>query len=327
MLPAWFYEDRLKGRRQAKVITKQRDPSSISVETWLGGYSYILPEARLDTTAYNDARMVRAFRREYGDRRVSSITVLEAQAWYLKHPSHRKFLRQAWRLAVQMQVAPLDIWAQLVAPRRTKPRPSAPSPEVLAEISTRCLSFSKGDRYSWWVSFDDFITVAAYTGARRGGMVGLGRADVDMEGRRITVTEKGGKTRKLLLAGPAEVAMRRQLERREREGWGQEHRGHGHKAMVWLGPMRRPLSGETVQQKWRKVRGDFPHGIHSLKHYAARWFAEHGASDEDIAIQLGHTDEQGRPYVELVREVYHEPDPDLALRRLEAHIQPTTGEP
>jgi integrase len=78
----------------------------------------------------------------------------------------------------------------------------------------------------------------------------------------------------------------------------------------------RPLSARVLQQRWQEIRGDFPHGFHALKHYAATWLGAQGVSDVDIAVQLGHVDSEGRPYPELVQRVYNHPDNGAALERI-----------
>jgi integrase len=80
------------------------------------------------------------------------------------------------------------------------------------------------------------------------------------------------------------------------------------------------LTDETIGIAWRKIRGEFDGPFHSLKHFAATWLAEQGVDREDIAIQLGHTDSEGRPYTSLLKTVYVHPDPCEALARIEAMV-------
>lgn len=330
MLPAWFYEDRKRGKLQARAM-RQIKPEGISVETWLGGFRYLRPDNRTDDTAFNDVQMLRPFRRAYGERTVRSITAFEAQAWTLKHPAQVRWLRLAWQEAVRFGPAEVDVWAGVVKPKRKKPKPRAPTLEELAGILARCDELNRQSRDTFWAQFRNLLEVMAYSGARRGGMIGIRRGHVDLQAHRFTVTEKGGKTRDLVLAGRALGAMERQFAIRHREGWRLARPVHGESeappgVYVWLSRTWRPMSAATMRHAWDEVRGDFPFGAHSLKHFAVTWLLEQGVSKEDVAVQVGHTDLEGRPYPNLVERVYNHPKPEEALRRLHAALYPTRSD-
>lgn len=324
LLPAHFYEDRAKGRKQARSM-KRMSPDEISVETWLGGYHYLFPDRRNDETTYNDYLMLRPFRRKYGGRRMSSITAIEAQAWTLQHPSHVRRLSAAWKMAVQMQVAPLNVWLFVVKPVRTKEKVRPPTDVELQAVLNACAEVNARSRGDWWAQFACMVEVAAFSGARQGGLIDLRRSHVDLRRRRMVVTEKYDKTRAMVLTGRAHAAMENQFLLRERLGWCPQQ-ARKLSMPVWTNrTYTAPITGQMVQVAWRKVRGDFPHGFHALKHYCATWMRAQGLDKLDVAIQLGHTDSEGRPYHELIERVYDHPDHDEALARVAEGLdhQPT----
>lgn len=333
MLPAWFYEDRKRGKSQARAM-RQLDPRTLTVETWLGGFRYLRPDQRSDETAYNEAAMLRPFRRAFGKRTVVSITAFETQAWTLKHPAQVRWLRFAWEEAVRFGAAEIDVWSGVVKPRRTRSKVRAPSLEELTTILARCDELnarqagSGTQRGTFWAQYRNMLEVLAYTGARRGGIIGVRRDHVDLREHRLTVTEKGAKTRDLVLGGCALGAMERQFAIRGREGWRKARPARGEVepapgVYVWLSRTWLPMSTATMREAWDEVRGDFPFGVHSLKHFAVTWLLEQGIAEDDVAVQAGHTDLEGRPYPELLRRTYNHPRPEDALRRIHAALYPT----
>jgi len=80
-----------------------------------------------------------------------------------------------------------------------------------------------------------------------------------------------------------------------------------------------PLHPRMHDKQWCRLRAEV--GLqhlrwHDLRHYAASWFLDHGASYADVAIQLGH-DDGGR----LVQDTYGHLDRGKALDRLEGLIE------
>lgn len=300
MYSAEFYDDQKRGKAQARTM-RRMDPAKISVETWLNGYRHLFPgDGRSEKVKYDQWLLLRKFWQAHKDMRMWDVTAIDAQAWVLKHPSHRKVLREAWRKAVVMRVAPFDIWSVVVMPPRKKERVRAPGDVELATILK-----AAGNTAGETTPFGDMILVAAYTGCRQAGLVGLRRRDVNLADRRMTVTEKGGKTREVVLGGPAWAAMGRQMLRSRLHIDGR----------LWM------WDAKKVQIMWREVRGDFPHGFHSLRHYAATWLRSQGLDPLDIATQLGHTGRDGKPYVQVFERVYdHHVDTEGALARIAAAL-------
>lgn len=310
MMPASHYREEERAKAQAREMKKGRAPESISVDQWLGGYRKLFPDNRAPKTAYDQACMLKPFRRRYGSRRMCEITAIEAQDWALKHPSHVRLLERAWKKAVVMRVAPFNVWRVVEMPARKKPKVRPPTEEellsILQKLGAPIGTFHDlaGLRVTDMGPFTDLVIVASYTGARQAGLVGLRRSKVDLKARRMTVTEKGGKTRTVVLCGPAWDAMARQISRRCAVV------ESTNSPLVWT------FSRQQIQDRWRKVRGDFPHGFHALRHYCATWLASQGVDPLDIAVQLGHVDSAGRPYTRMIERVYDHPDPEAALSRI-----------
>lgn len=311
MMPNAFYEERKRAKAQARQM-RTMAPERISVDTWLGGYRHLFPETRSEGTIQEHIIMLRPFRRAHGAERMSEITAMTAQAWALKHPAQVKLLRQAWAKAVVMRVAPFNVWAIVEKPPREKPRVRPPTGSELSAalwLAAGGLEFAGSPQGLMPTSLSDLILTAAYSGARQSGLLAVRRSHVDLEAGRMTVTEKGEKTRQVLLLGPSIDAIGRQMRRRPLGG------SLGNDPVLWKMPAK------TLQKQWRAVRGDFPHGFHSLRHFHATWLAERGVDALDIAVQLGHTDSEGRPYERHVRRVYEHPDPELALARIAASVR------
>ena len=315
-----------RARAYATVLPKT-PPQDVTVEMWLSGYRLLFPDERAEKTRRDQEAMLCPFRRAHGDLRVWDVSPLLAQQWALDHPAQVRMLRRAWDKAVLMRVAPVNIWRLVVMPKRGKEKVRAPSHMELWSIVARCGARSGAGAPRtkasdpWWLEFSNMVDVAAHTGAREGGLIRLKRSDVELALGRMTVTEKGGKTRVVALCGPALAAMRRQLGCLPRTSSDRRFRlSRDVMALVFRGADGQPLTNEAVQKAWREVRGDFPHGFHSLKHYAATWLRAQGVSELDVAMQLGHVDGAGRPYPGLVRRVYDHPDAEAALARISAVV-------
>lgn len=303
-------EERLARKRANMLSGRKVKPGEVKVKVWLPAWRLLFPETQSERTRRNELDMLRPFIREFGEMRMRDVTAMQAQAWALAHPAQVRWLRAAWKKAVVFRVAEWDIWSAVVMPVRTRERRRPPTDQELAAILRRC-----AEGAGWLPAFGTMVETAAYTGARQGGLLGVRWREVDLDTRRMTVTEKGGKARTVVIPEPAASALERAFDFRLRV------KGPPAWQFVWHWHDGTALTADRVQKAWGDVRGDFPHGFHSLRHYAASWWKERGADELDIAVQLGHTDSQGRPYVRHVERVYVHPAPDAnekALGRLAA---------
>lgn len=314
----WTAEKKL-AKKRARVLAMMSDPEGeVTVELWLSSYLELFPSERSVGAERQHLSMLRGFRTaeasEHGAMKVARVTPMLAQQWALTcSPNQIRHLSRAWQKAVVMGVANTNVWRLVTLPRRQKAPVCAPTAEELRGILRQCETRSLAGE-SWWIAFADLIEVAAYSGAREAGLMGLRRSAVDLAGGRFTVTEKGEKTRTIVLCGPGRDAMRRRLDA------ALPCLAMPARHMVFLNRRRELLTAYVVQDAWRQVRGDFPHGFHSLKHYAATWLRAQGVSADDVAIQLGHTDAAGRPQAQLQQRVYVHPDHSLALERIDMAV-------
>ena len=80
-----------------------------------------------------------------------------------------------------------------------------------------------------------------------------------------------------------------------------------------------PVTRAEHNKEWNALRRalKLPENFvwHSLRHHAATWFLDQGASFEDVAIQLGHSDNG-----QQVRDTYGHMSREKALDRLEAVV-------
>jgi integrase len=300
-----FDEEQQEGKLIAKALPKILSRGGgPTVEDWLLAYSHLFPDERADSTREQSAAMCRPLRVKHGGMMLAEFTPLQAQEWALEHPAQVKYLRRPWAKAVLMGLAPVNVWKLVEVPRA---KPSERRPPTLAELN-RIVS-SANRRGGWWCEFANLILVAAYTGARRGGVARLCWREVDIEGKRITLTEKGERARTVYLPTRAEMALRRQKAWPPRDALPEPDR------RVFRERTGRPMRPAQITEAWAAARGDFPGPFHSLRHFAATWMAGRGVSEEDIAVQLGHTDRNGNPHTRSTRGYTHR-DSEAALDRI-----------
>jgi integrase len=152
---------------------------------------------------------------------------------------------------------------------------------------TRFLSDDERERLlkacaeSEWPTLRTLVLLALTTGARRGELIGLTWADVDVKtGRALVRDSKNGEQRTLPLAGKALEALR------ELKLQGSARSGH-----VFPQPSGFPGSYEYFDAHWHaalKAAGIEDMRFHDLRHTTASMLAAHGASLLEIADVLGH---------------------------------------
>ena len=300
-----------KAARQAARKIRKLPPTDITVGLWLVGFREFFPTERNAESAVHDAYMLKPFIERHGRKLLSAVTALMAQEWANKNPGQVRYLREAWEKAIVVDFVQFNVWSAVRLPKRSIPQRPVPSQDQLDAALARARTLG-----GWYAEeFADLVRVAAYTGVRSGGLAALERQAVDLEAKRVTVTEKGRKTRLVALLGPAHDAAYRACLR-----WEVERVDWLGRPLLFRSKRGKPLNREIIGSAWGEIRGDFPGPFHSLKHFAGTWLAREGVDERDIAIQLGHTDSEGRPYTQLVRRVYNHPDHDEALARIEAKV-------
>lgn len=127
---------------------------------------------------------------------------------------------------------------------------------------------------SEWAPLHTLVSLALATGARKGELLGLLWADVDLDRRVVRFRDtKNGESRTVPLAQPAVAAL---------EVWSQDR--------LKVGTVF-PEPGGWLQKSWTAARtkaGIEDFRFHDLRHSAASYLAMSGASLMDIAAILGH---------------------------------------
>lgn len=242
--------------------------------------------------------MSRDFGVQFAGIPLDEVTREAARAYANAHPSRTRFLRAIFNDAIRDGLCEENPFASLgvSAPKRTLVMPTTQELEMLLRAATEPLRGRIG--------------FAAYTGLRRGELLHLrpqdfekGRVHVEWQinanGEKAHI--KGRiKDRWAVVPEPARRAIASILlatEPNER---------------LW------PVSPRRHDKQWRKVRDEtrLTHlRFHDLRHFAASWFLDHGASFHDVGVQLGHCD-NGKE----VRETYGHLSRGKALDRLEELI-------
>jgi len=152
---------------------------------------------------------------------------------------------------------------------------------------TRFLSDDERERLlkacgdSDWPALRSLVLLALTTGARRGELIGLQWADVDVKAGRALVREsKNGEQRTLPLAGKALEALREL-----------KLRGSARSEHVFAQPSGFPGSYEHFDAHWRAALAAADISdmrFHDLRHTTASMLAAQGASLLEIADVLGH---------------------------------------
>lgn len=279
------------------------------------------------------AAMVRHFGVLFHGFELDEVTREAARAYGLKYPARVPFISRMYADALRDGLCETNPFKALglKKPRRELVMPTHEELEMLVRAAEEPL---KGR-----------IAFAAYTGLRRGEVLALrpqdfeqrgGDADSSLRRDQIQVTGPGagnGSRPPTSKKGACRVHVHRQINARGeidkpkgklKDRWGvvpEPARLAIAQHVVATGPEERlwPISPRYHDEQWRKLRRDtrLTHlRWHDLRHFAASWFLDHGASPEDVAVQLGQ-DDNGQ----LVRETYGHLDRDKALGRLEELLE------
>ena len=149
-------------------------------------------------------------------------------------------------------------------------------------------------------SFRALVLVAGFGGLRTGEMLGLSRADVNLEGAEVTVRTQAqqivGQGR--VMTDPKSDAGRRIVALPDLvvdglsdhlERW----TGAGPDSAVFVGPEGRPVTRATLSDVWRRAvaKAGAPDGlrIHDLRHHAATLVARMpGITTKELMARIGH---------------------------------------
>jgi integrase len=275
------------------------DPSP-TVTQWSERWQKLYPGRRNPQTAEHNRQMTGPFVKRYGSRKLESITALEAQEWAIRYPGSVRYLRLMFAKAERAELVSRNVWERVEVPSRRR-RNAVPSVEMIDRMAQ--VARARGNDH-----LADLILFAAYSGLRLSEVAGVQASDV--LGERVAVRSAkrhGGeevRSRVAAVMGPGRAALARQVPEI---------------GVVWHTPTGRPLTRESMGRLFKPVAEEAGHAgtFHSLRAFHASWLADLGADRRDIAIQLGHVDEAGRPYPDMADRHYSKPTPEIAFKRLE----------
>lgn len=248
--------------------------------------------------------MLRGFGEHFRGRDLESITREEARAWGLENPAAVRFVRAALNDAKRDGLVSQNVFSAL---RITKPRKERyfPSTEEVQALIRAAEEPLRGR-----------IRFSAYTGLRLGETLAVRPGDFEplSELSRVEVSEqinamgervpRKGTIKSYVACVPSEArrALSNPLLTCSLSV-----------AELW------PLTRAEHNKEWNALRKrlKLPENFvwHSLRHHAATWFLDQGASFEDVAIQLGHSDSG-----QQIRDTYGHMSREKALDRLEAVV-------
>lgn len=250
------------------------------------------------------AASVRAWGKENTGVPLEDYTREMAREYGLRFPSRVRYLRTMFGDAQRDGLVSQNVWTAL---RITKPRRERyfPSTEEVEDLIRAAQEPLRGR-----------IRFSAYTGLRLGEMLAVRPCD-------FRIRDDQRRVRVIAQINPENERVR--IKGKIKDFWASVPEQAAESVLtglVFLRPEERLWGSCTRNEhnkEWNALRKalKLPENFvwHSLRHHAATWFLDQGASDEDVAIQLGHSDGGA-----MVREVYGHRDRGKALDRLEAVV-------
>lgn len=307
---------KLKDAQRAEADARVRPiaPGSMTVEQWARTWqAEYAREALATQRTYRYA--CKQIVEDIGEQRFAAVTRPEAKQLANRWSRNTtRVARTMWADALRDGLCQHNPFTnlRLETPRGRKDITALTEPEIAKLAATaRKAHGDYGDEAAAIVLF------AAYTGVRPGELAALQWDDIDLAGRRVTISRaldaqggvkapKNGKPRRIVLPPQALQALgmlARPLQPDER---------------VFRTARGRPLSKGNLSYLWRPIvaawqaKGGRDLDLHELRHACATLLLERGLTPADVAVQLGHTD-GGR----LVQTLYGHPDEDRARDRLD----------
>jgi integrase len=325
---AWCPADDNTGRRQEAELRRllnDRDAHRLSPDArqtladylthWLASRTTLAPTTRVSY----QAAMTHQILPRLGQRHLADLTPLAIEAWLMRlaatHPGAavkaKAILSSALTDAVRLGLLPSNPArsARLVQP------PSPARPLLDAVEVQRLLDAAAVERLG------ALVVCAALLGLRRGELLGLRWADVDLDARRLVVavqrryevghgmveaTPKADSRRVLVLPVSVVGALRRHacLQATERARAGRDWRDHG---LVFANTRGAPHWQDHTSRLLRRVliRAGLPHRrLHDLRHAIITYLLHAGASIAEVQQVVGH-----RSLVSTARYAHGLPEP------------------
>lgn len=296
----------------------RRLPSRLeTVESYASHWLIDNPRPK-ESTNRHYAEMSKIFTNEYGPKRLADISRLDAKRFAREHRGAARSVRAMFSDAMDDGLIEVNPFANLRMPqsRGRKDLEVLGEPEIarLVEVAKR-----EHPNHGFW----RMVQFAAYTGMRPSEIYGLEWRDVNFDDEEIEVRRqlyrrrctvpKNGRSRTIILPPPAAEALKGLAKfspvRMEDE------QGHERDLdLVFRNKERGPMSQTALHGAWTPVRAAFGRSdfdFYGLRHTCATLLLEKGCSAEDVAEQLGHTDNGI-----LVLSVYGHPSKARARERL-----------
>jgi integrase len=276
-------------QREKELVTERergtvrRDVGKLTVEDL--HLEYLKDPDTIALRSYKDIKqVVSKFAQQYGQLKVLDLSALHIREWRDRLASNHKpagvnrkmaVVRSMWNWGRAARLIPADrMWPTRIMMKGARGRTRFLDDAELA----RLLAAAEPDAV-----MAALVTVALSTGMRRGELLRMEWADVDLQKQFVTIhTTKTDRPRSVYLAPAAVDSLKRM-----RTGKVTAIRGP-----VWLNGDGKPLDEWAMGKRWRRIRtaaklADFK--FHDLRHSCASWLAQSGASLYQIGSVLGHT--------------------------------------
>jgi len=258
------------------------------------------------STNQQHRRMTRGFGRHFAYRDLWSITRSEARAWAMVHPSQARYVRTMYNDAIDEGLCEDNPFSELRLPKAIPKEIVVPSEEEVGTLWRAALADPKN-----LSPLATAIPFAAYTGVREAELRAVEKGEFSDDYKRCGVywqlTRDDRKKQPKGKSGAREIVVPRYALTAAQAA---VHEARDDR--LWT------FSRDQRERMWKTVRIETGIWIrwHDLRHFAATWFLDHGATPEDVALQLGH-DDNG----EMVRKLYGHPNRAKALDRLESCVE------
>lgn len=261
------------------------------------------------STKRHYAEMLRPFVADFGSRRMSDITPMEAHMWANAHKGNFPVVRNMFNDARRLGVAVSNPFASLgIEKSQGRRHISALTLDELHQLAD--LSITQFGSYG--PTFRALVLFAGYVGLRPGELFRLTWADIDFKAQTVHIQRslsstgevtlpKNGKDRHVVLPPPAGAALRSMPRRAD-------------SPCVFTTSTGQPFSKTSFDYYWRQLRaaaGRQNMDFYELRHFCATELLRRNLRAADVAVQLGHTDGGT-----LVRELYGHPEEDDARARV-----------
>ena len=276
-----YLRDRTVLGRGAKTVERYGDLVRLYLKPQIGS----IPLAKLKPGHVNE--MVTVLRERGGakGRPLSPKSVNHAYS----------FLRGALAWALRQELVARNVAIAVETPR--VPRGTA----VALSVDEAKMMISAGDETRW----GPFIRLALGCGARRGELLALRWADIDLEGRALTIrgslsqtragiTEKPTKTDRVRLVALPDIAIEG-LQRQAASQASDRHAAEGNfvdSGHVFQGPLGgciNPYSATDTFRKLARKVGISTTKLHAIRHTTGSWLIASGVDPRTAASILGQS--------------------------------------